>query len=57
MTLQLLHSEFPYVWGKFDFLFYQCSFQRESKKKKNGEVLFTLKVMRSSRMVRASDCQ
>ncbi len=24
MTLQLLHSEFPYLWGKFDFLFYQC---------------------------------
>jgi hypothetical protein len=25
MTLQLLHSEFPYIGGKFDFLFYQCS--------------------------------
>ncbi len=24
MTLRLLHSEFPYLWGKFDFLFYQC---------------------------------
>ena len=24
MTLQLLHSEFPYIRGKFDFLFYQC---------------------------------
>ncbi len=24
MTLQLLHSLFPYIWGKFDFLFYQC---------------------------------
>jgi hypothetical protein len=24
MTLQLLHSEFPYIWGKFSFLFYQC---------------------------------
>jgi hypothetical protein len=23
MTLQLLHSDFPYIWGKFDFLFYQ----------------------------------
>ncbi len=22
--LQLLHSELPYIWGKFDFLFYQC---------------------------------
>ncbi len=25
MTLQLLHSEFPYIWGKFDFIFYQCT--------------------------------
>ena len=25
MTLQLLHSESPYIWGKFDFLFYQCT--------------------------------
>ncbi len=24
MTLQLLPSEFPYIWGKFSFLFYQC---------------------------------
>jgi hypothetical protein len=24
MTLQLLHSEFPYVGGKIYFLFYQC---------------------------------
>ncbi len=24
MTLQLLHSEFPYIWGKFEFLFCQC---------------------------------
>ncbi len=24
MTMQLFHSEFPYIWGKFDFLFYQC---------------------------------
>jgi hypothetical protein len=24
MTLQLLPSEFPYILGKFDFLFYQC---------------------------------
>ncbi len=27
MALQLLHSEFPYIWGKFDFLFYQCVVQ------------------------------
>ncbi len=24
MTLQLFHSEFPYIWGNFFFLFYQC---------------------------------
>jgi hypothetical protein len=24
MTLQLLHSEFPSIGGKFSFLFYQC---------------------------------
>jgi hypothetical protein len=24
MTLQLLHSEFSYLWGKCYFLFYQC---------------------------------
>jgi hypothetical protein len=23
-VLQLLHFEFPYIWGKFYFLFYQC---------------------------------
>ncbi len=27
MTLQLLHFEFPYIWGKFDFLFYHCKLQ------------------------------
>ena len=26
MTLQLLHSEFPYIRGKFDYLFYQCNY-------------------------------
>ena len=25
LTLQLLHSEFPYISGKFYFLFYQCT--------------------------------
>jgi len=25
MTLQQLHSEFPYIWGKFYFIFYQCN--------------------------------
>ncbi len=23
------HSEFPYIWGKFDFLFYQCRNERK----------------------------
>jgi hypothetical protein len=26
MTLQPIPSEFPYIWGKFSFLFYQCAF-------------------------------
>ncbi len=30
MTLQLLHFEFPYTWGKFYFLFYQCIANRKS---------------------------
>ncbi len=30
MTLQLLHFEFPYIWGKFDFHFYQCTHLRDS---------------------------
>jgi hypothetical protein len=25
LTLQPLHSEFPYIRGKFDFIFYQCA--------------------------------
>ncbi len=25
MTLQLLHSEFPYMGGQFDFLYYHCA--------------------------------
>ncbi len=25
LTLHLIPSEFPYIWGKFCFLFYQCS--------------------------------
>ncbi len=24
MALKLLHSEFPYIWGKFNLIFYQC---------------------------------
>ncbi len=30
--LCMLHSEFPYIWGKFDFLFYQCSVDDVSDK-------------------------
>ncbi len=26
--MQLLHSEFPFIWGKFCFLFYQCIVER-----------------------------
>ncbi len=26
MTLQLLYSEFLYIWGKLDILFYQCNY-------------------------------
>jgi hypothetical protein len=29
MSLRLLHSEFPYICGKFDFLFYQCTHGRK----------------------------
>ncbi len=32
MTLQLLHSEFPYIWGKCYFLFYQCLHCSEKSK-------------------------
>jgi hypothetical protein len=28
MTLQLLHSEFLYILGKFSFIFYQCTVLR-----------------------------
>ncbi len=28
MTLQLLHSEFPDIWGRFSFLFCQCELHR-----------------------------
>ncbi len=37
MTLQLLNSEFPYLRGKFDFLFYQCVISSEGISK--GEML------------------
>ncbi len=34
MTLQLLLSEFPYIWGKFYFLFYQCGIEKKYYKKR-----------------------
>ncbi len=36
MTLQLLHSEFPYIWGKFEFIFYQCMTVQYIYKYTNG---------------------
>ncbi len=35
MTLQLLHSEFHYIWGKFYFHFYQCGASFAGKKGRN----------------------
>ncbi len=35
MTLQLLHSEFPYILRKFDFLYYQCAYQMTRTELKN----------------------
>ena len=44
MTFQLLHSEFPYIWGKFDFLFYHWCFTAQVfpllKKVKNTDKLW-----------------
>ncbi len=42
MTLLLLHSEFPCIWGKFDFLFYQCVYcdlcpLKQCRKEKNWQ--------------------
>jgi hypothetical protein len=36
MTLQLLHSEFPYIRGKLDFLFYQCTVLPPQRNNKAG---------------------
>ncbi len=38
MTLQLLHSKFSYIWGKIDFLFYQC------RKVESGEAVHAAKM-------------
>ena len=36
MTLQLFHSELPFIRGKFYFLFYQCSRQAVNTGRKKG---------------------
>ncbi len=38
MTLQLLFSEFPYIWGKFYFLFYRYS--KLFNQKNNNDMLW-----------------
>ncbi len=41
LTLQLLHFEFPYIWGKSYFLFYQCkAMKRTEVSKRSGEFYF-----------------
>jgi hypothetical protein len=40
MTLQLLHSKFSYIRGKFDFLFYQCSEKDSDKDRHTASTLF-----------------
>ncbi len=39
MTLQQLHSEFPYIWGKFDFLFYQCRLSAPESRRQHDKHL------------------
>ncbi len=41
MTLQLLHSEFPYIWGKFSFLFYQCITNRGTMQRTPSSMVVT----------------
>ncbi len=38
MTLHPILSEFPYIWGKFSFLFYHCCILKQASKR--GNVLF-----------------
>jgi hypothetical protein len=40
MTLQLLHSEFPYIWGKFDFLFISVVRVIGERKGKDRELIW-----------------
>jgi hypothetical protein len=53
MTLQLLHSEFPYISGKFDFLFISVASRgggggAKSDDSKNGGFLSLILVLRCS---------
>jgi hypothetical protein len=32
MSLQLIPSEFPHIWGKFSFIFYQCDLTKTERK-------------------------
>ncbi len=36
--LVIYDSEFPYIWGTFVFLFYQCTCRRERRKTERGRV-------------------
>ncbi len=42
MTLQLLHSDFPYMWGKFSFLFYQCRYKKNFRNYPVKSTTFTV---------------
>ncbi len=37
MSLQLLHSEFPHIWGKFYVIFYQCIYVCAGKSLMQGD--------------------
>ncbi len=37
----LLHSEFLYIWGKFDFLFYQCISNRGTMQRTPSSMVVT----------------
>ncbi len=45
MTLHPIPSEFPYIWGKFCFLFYQCMHPRASSNDSKTSILTSLLFM------------
>jgi len=50
-SLQPVHSEFTYIWGKFDFLFYHCTkcSKRQlggSARKRDATVMYEYRVYR-----------